>query len=114
MPLDSIVKFNVQRGLKLFNAKAELLMLEEELQEFKDAFQKNDEHEMVDALCDIIVLATGAIHKLGYDPTKALLETTNEIHSRKGAFNESVGKWQKDLNQDPASLYKANYDVARY
>ena len=113
-PLGGIVQFNNERKLTTFNATAEAAMLQEELQEFIYASAQDDTHELVDALCDIIVLATGAIHKLGYDPEMALDETVREILSRRGSFNESTGKWEKDLNQDPATLYKADYKQASY
>jgi hypothetical protein len=111
MPLDGIVKFNIERQLTVFNKLAEEAMLEEELQELKDA---STTHEVIDALCDLIVLSAGAMHKLGYDPTKALSETVKEISSRQGAFDKQSGKWKKDLNQDPKTLYTANYEIARY
>lgn len=112
-PLQEIVEWNEERRLKVFKGAAEYEMLSEELQEFFTAYAEGDKHEMVDALCDIMVVATGALHKLGYDPEKALLETTKEISSRKGAFNDDIGKWEKDPNQDPETLYKADYSVAR-
>lgn len=112
-PLQGIVKFNQDRGLSKFQGTAEYLMLSEELQEFYSAYAEGEEYEMVDALCDIIVVATGAIHKLGYDPEEALVETVLEITSRNGSFNEITGKWEKDQNQDPKTLYKANYFPVR-
>ena len=111
--LQGIVQFNIERNLNTFNPGAEHGMLLEELQEFLDAYAINDEYEMLDALCDIIVVATGAIHKMGYHPELALQETVKEITSRQGAFNEETGKWQKDRNQDPSTLYKANYQNTR-
>ncbi len=112
-PIEGIVKFNIDRKLRTFNNIAEYKMLEEELHEFFSAASEGDEHETIDALCDIIVVATGALHKLGYDPELALEETVKEITSRKGAFDESIGKWQKDKEQDPTTLYKACYSNAR-
>lgn len=108
-PLQGIVKFNQDRRLAKFKGDAEHAMLLEELQEFYDAYARGDEYEMVDALCDIIVVATGAIYKLGYDPEEALIETVLEITSRKGSYNIETGKWEKDRDQDPKTLYKAHY-----
>lgn len=112
-PLEGIVQFNIERNLVHYNGQAEYNMLLEELQEFLYANANNDEHEMVDALCDIIVVATGGLYKLGYDPKQALLETVKEITSRRGSFNSDVGKWCKDPNQDPDTLYQANYTNAK-
>jgi hypothetical protein len=110
-PMDGIVQFNKDRNLNKFDNVAEYNMLHEELMEFLHASSQEfqEDQEVIDALCDIIVVATGAIHKLGYDPEKALNETVKEITSRRGSFNEDVGKWEKDLSQDPSTLYKANY-----
>ncbi len=111
-PLESIVLWNKDRNLFNYDATAEDAMLAEELNELSAARALNDTHGMIDAYCDIIVLATGAIHKLGYEPNLAMAETILEISSRKGAIDPSTGKWQKDINQDPSTLYKANYTDA--
>ena len=112
-PINGIVDFNNDRGLNKFDAEAEYNMLTEELQEFFSAHSEEDENEMVDALCDLIVVATGAIRKLGYDPRIALQETVKEISSRRGSFDEEIGKWLKDEYQDPKTLYKADYTNAK-
>ena len=111
--LQGIVQFNIDRKLNTFSPGAEHGMLLEELQEFFEAYANDDQYEMLDALCDIIVVATGAIYKMGYEPELALQETVKEITSRQGAFNEETGKWQKDPNQDPSTLYKAYYSNAK-
>ncbi len=64
---------------------------------------------IVDAYCDIVVFAIGAILKLGYDPEKALLEVAKEINSREGSMVD--GKFEKDLSPEAqAKWYKADYD----
>jgi len=112
-PLSPIIRFNKERNLTEFNAKAEYTMLAEELEEFGDASAYNDEFEQINALCDLIVVATGALWKLGYNPSKALDETTKEILARKGTINSYTGKWEKDKTQDPATLYKPDYISAK-
>lgn len=107
--LQGIVAFNEERALTEFDPLNEHNMLLEELQEFAHAGACEDEYETVDALCDIIVVAAGGLHKLGYNPQEALMETVKEIRSRKGAVNPETGKWEKDRSQDPATLYKADY-----
>lgn len=113
-PFDSIVKWNKSRNLTMYDATNEDNMIAEELEELSLARSNNNVNEMVDAYCDLIVLATGAIHKLGYDPTNAMAETLLEINSRKGAVDKLTGKWQKDRNQDPSTLYKADYNNSKY
>ena len=66
------------------------------------------ENEKVDAYCDIVVFAVGAIMKLGYDPELALLEVAKEINSRKGEMVH--GKFEKDLSEEAkANWYKADF-----
>jgi NTP pyrophosphatase (non-canonical NTP hydrolase) len=112
-PFKAIVQFNLDRNLVTYDRETELSMLMEEFQELVDATSVENEYETIDALCDIIVVATGSIYKLGYDPDEALEETVKEITSRQGAINPDTGKWDKDKNQDPNTLYKANYNLAK-
>lgn len=112
-PIKDIEKFNKDRSLTEFNLETEIKLLLEELNEFVEAAQADNVDEIVDALCDIVVVAVGSLYKLGYDATLALQETTKEILSRQGAINTETGKWQKNPNQDPTTLYKAQYDNAR-
>lgn len=93
-------------------------MLVEELQEFETA--KTDDEE-VDALCDLILVAVGALWKKGYCPTLSLRETIEEISSRKqDPVQKDIwekwgadGKWQKDKEQPSNTLYAADYEKAR-
>lgn len=112
-PINQIVNFNVDRNLVTFNSRAEYAMLFEELQEFLMAAAQENEHEMVDGLCDLIVVSIGALYKLGYHPDAALLETVREISSREGSIDPITGKWKKDPNQDPSTLYKADYNNSK-
>lgn len=107
--LQGIVAFNKERNLTKFDPANEHRMLMSELEELVTAMLQNDEYETIDALCDIIVVATGGVHKLGYDPEAALSETVKEIRSRKGAVDTRTGKWEKDRFQDPTTLHKAAY-----
>lgn len=111
--LQQIVQFNKDRALNTFNQQTEYLMLQEELQEYLVGCVDDDYYQITDALCDIIVVATGALYKLGYDPEKALQETLKEITSRQGKINFTTGKWEKDSNQDPNTLYTADYDKTK-
>lgn len=55
-----------------------------------------DPEQVVDAFADIIVFATGAIYKLGYDTDKVMEEVIKEISSRVGTIKE--GKFVKDTS----------------
>ena len=106
---EQIIKWNKERKIPCnFGIKAEYSKLEEELIELKTA--DGDSDLQVDALCDLIVVATGGIWKLGYDPTLALEETLKEISSRSGSFNVETGKWEKVLTGEE---YQANYEVCK-
>ena len=108
-----IIKFNEDRHLTSFNGPAELAMLSEELDELSVAIARNDEHGIIDALNDLRVLATGALWKYGQQPELSLKQTCKEITSRKGAFDPISGKWCKDPNQGPSTLYVADYTLSK-
>jgi predicted HAD superfamily Cof-like phosphohydrolase len=113
-PIRSIVEWNQSRNLISYDPTTEDRLLAEEMQELSEARSVNDIHGTIDAYADMIVVITGSIYKLGYDPNKVLAETLLEISSRKGTVNPITGKWQKDTNQDPTTLYKADYSDCIY
>lgn len=61
------------------------------------------------------------LFSLGYDPYKSMIETIKEISSRKQDPKQAAewesgkkeGKWMKDKNQDPSTLYKADYNSCK-
>jgi len=80
--------------------------------------ENHTDDDRIDALSDIRVFCIDATMKLGYEPKCTLNETAKEINSRKQdpeqAKNWKDGdKWQKDRNQDPSTLYKADYDKCK-
>ncbi len=122
--LKRIIDWNNERGLiaQGFDQKKETSFIIEELLEATGKFdslsaraeaekiaeqiliQKNEnKEEMVDAFADIIVFATGAIAKLGYNPEMVMDEVLKEIESRTGKLVE--GKFVKDPE---AKIYKAD------
>lgn len=105
--LKRIVQWNKDRKIPhVFDHEAEYGMLQEELDEFDDAAFNQDIIGIVDSLADLIVVATGSIWKLGYDPDEVMEETLKEIESRGGAINTKTGKWEKQLS---GNEYKADY-----
>lgn len=112
-----IILWNTNRNNFIFDKNNEYAMLAEELEEFKDA---SGSEEAVDALCDIIVVAVGALNKLGYAPEFAMDETLKEIESRIQDPDQAEQwdlldyvppgvKWLKWREQPEDTLYKANY-----
>ncbi len=127
--LKRIVDWNNERGLieKGFNHKVEMAHIIEELmestgkenslsarelaeqkaEEILNGEENQNKEEIVDAFADIIVFATGAIAKLGYDPEIVMDEVLKEIESRTGKMID--GKFVKDPNP---KMYKANFKKA--
>jgi hypothetical protein len=62
----------------------------------------------LDAWADIIVFASGAIAKMGYDPSKVMDEVYKEVNSRTGQLID--GKFVKDKDVIP---YQADFSVCR-
>jgi len=129
--LKRIENWNKERGLNLqpHSRSAGTRMLVEELMEYNGLTDDNiletitveltlgtavNEDEKVDALCDLIVVATGELLKLGYDPNLAMEQTLLEIESRTGAFNEDSGKWEKFKTPEAqAKWYTAQYGLSK-
>lgn len=88
----------------------ELMMFTMKLQESGIAIdvKTTSDEDKIDAYCDIIVFAIGAILKLGYLPSESLEETAKEINSRVGSMIN--GKFEKDLS---AVCYKADYSKCK-
>jgi len=123
-PIQDIVELNEERYGLAFNSEKAYNKLNEELEEFKDGMKNNNKTEMLDALADVIVIATGEIRKMGYNPILVLNETVKEISSRKQdpaqkhrwerLFKKQLGeKWLKDKNQSPDTLYKADFNKCK-
>jgi len=121
---ENIVKWNEERGLIAngFNHEKETSFIIEELLESTGEYDSvtarerageyakeivgnssPTDEEVVDAFADIIVFATGAIAKKGYEPSKVMEEVCKEINSRTGKLEG--GKFVKDKD---AVLYQAD------
>jgi predicted HAD superfamily Cof-like phosphohydrolase len=126
---ENIVKWNEERGLieNGFNHEKEASFIIEELLESTGGYDSMSAREraatyakeivgnsaptdedVVDAFADIIVFATGAIKKKGYDPSKVMEEVCKEINSRTGKLEG--GKFVKDKD---AILYQADLESCK-
>jgi hypothetical protein len=122
-PLVEIMKLNQHRYGVGFDFTKAVEKLEEELQEFKDAYAEDDIDGMIDALNDLKVIASGEEVKLGYNPELCLKQTVKEISSREqcpeqtkawnAGLKEPGEKWLKNPNQDPETLYTANFSTCK-
>ena len=122
-PLCDIMKLNQDRYGTTFDFPKAMEKLNEELEEFDEAFAKADTHEMIHALADLIVIAAGEMVKLGFNPELCLKQTVKEISSREQspeqllswqAGEKQLGdKWLKNPKQDPSTLYSADYSTCK-
>lgn len=124
-----IVQWNTERGLleKGFNQEKETSFIIEELLEATGNYDsisarekaeeyakeitsnaKQEDHDVIDALFDIVIFASGAMAKLGYNPTKVMDEGFREINSRTGTLID--GKFVKDPN---AKKYEADFSQCK-
>ena len=92
---------------KINNLRIDLI--EEELEELKDAINKKDLKETVDALTDILYVVYGAGHAFGVNLDKCFEEVQNSNMSKLGEdgkplYNEN-GKVMKGPN-----YFKPNFD----
>ncbi len=81
-------------------------LMKEELDEFKDAFQKKDVVEMSDALCDLAYVTYGAGHSLGIDLDDVLKNLGIDLYHRNNTkHNITLGK----LNNSEISQWTNEY-----
>lgn len=64
----------------------------------------NNYFDLIDGCCE-------CIKSLGYSPEIALEQTVLKIESRRGAWNDLIGKWAKEKNQE--DVYKPDYSLAK-
>ena len=127
---DKIVEWNRERGLleKGFNHEKEVSFIIEELLESTGNYDslsarneavamaqkitadsQNNPDQIIDTLFDIIIFATGAMAKLGYNPSKVMDEGFREINSRTGTLVD--GKFVKDPN---TQTYTADFSTCTF
>jgi len=58
-----IIAWGLERGLTEFNVDNENRLFAEELQEFNDALEADDTHELIDSQCDMYVVYTQTMSK---------------------------------------------------
>ena len=90
--------------------KLRIDLIEEELEELKDAIKKKDLKETIDALTDILYVTYGAGHAFGVDLDKCFEEVQNSNMSKLGKdgkpiYNDS-GKVMKGPNYFKPDLSK--------
>ena len=90
--------------------KLRIDLIEEELEELKDAVNKKDLKETVDALTDILYVAYGAGHAFGVNLDKCFEEVQNSNMSKLGVDGKPIyndnGKVMKGPNYFKPNLKK--------
>ena len=85
-------------------------LIEEELEEFKDAIKKKDIKEVADALTDILYVTYGAGHAFGINLDKCFKEVQNSNMSKLGSDGRPIyndkGKVMKGPNYFKPDLNK--------
>lgn len=75
------------------------MIIDEEYEEFKEAMQSGEIKDIAKEVCDMIVVATGMLHKLGIDPVAAMKEVNasnlSKFADTEKEAEESVEKWSK-------------------
>jgi len=92
--------------------------IQEELQEYADA---QTEHDRIDALADILVFTCNELEVEGYNIDLVMKQVVKHISARRQDpiqaeawfLNGPSGKWQKDPNQDPSTLYGPDYSLCK-
>ena len=96
------VKWNTDRGntTDTLNLQLEVDMLQEELDEFKEAIAANDKVAMFDALLDLDFVRIGTLSKLGINPTMQVdgYEAVLVANESKSSKKNSAGKITKPVD----------------
>lgn len=98
--------------------------LSDKLEQFKLAVEANDTPRMIVILDDIILISAESLLEINYQPTLTLKQVVKAISSREqdpiqaqawATGNRQPGeKWKKNSNQDPETLYKADFSTCKF
>lgn len=98
--------------------------LSDKLEQFKLAVEANDIPRMIVILDDIILISAESLLEITYQPTLTLKQVVKAISSREqdpiqaqawATGNRQPGeKWKKNSNQDPETLYKADFSTCKF
>lgn len=117
---DSLAQWRKSRNITAPQG-AYVASIQEELEEYTEALNASDEHEMVDALADIMVFTANEMALMGYNLDLVMKQVVKEISSRQQSPSQASewndygpsGKWQKWKEQPENTLYKANFSSCK-
>lgn len=99
---DKVNKWFTDKDLQHAPIEGQLLKLQEEVDELKEAYAEMDKLEIIDAIGDIQVVLHGVClqleeqHDLKVTPQFALGKAYQVIKVRTGKFNPETKMWEKD------------------
>ncbi len=97
-------------SLSQYNGDLRCALIEEEAQEFRDAWRTRDRLEMIDALCDLLYVTVGAAVEMGID----LAPFFDEVHAsnmrKAGGPMRADGKHLKPPGWTPPDLQRVYWD----
>lgn len=108
---EQLARYRAERGIDKVPYD-HLSLLGNLAEEIYEGTSRKSRYDSIDWRCDSIIFLINSLAQDGIDPRIALEETCKEILSRKGSYDYEVNKWIKNINQDPSTLYKANYNNA--
>ena len=82
----------------------QMSLIDEEYEELAKAFQENDETEVLDALSDLIVVAAGAMHRMGVNPQEAMEVVCTSNNSKFCYTEEEARKSVEAYREDERYL----------
>lgn len=79
-------------------------LIEEELMELNEAFERNDMVEVADAIADLLYVVLGCSVTCGIDIEPVFNEVHRSNMTKKGGHKALNGKWIKPATYDPANI----------
>lgn len=116
--IQSIVDFNIMGGNKEheLDITLEQKMVKSEIKEFLDAYQTNDQKEMMDAEADVLVVWIGTIWKAGHlsrlvDVLKSVCESNMTKFCKTLDEAKATVDFYKDLGVETHHSYNDQYKL---
>lgn len=113
--IDKIVQFNELAGNESYKRELEhdlvltyLSLIKEEQSELFKAWSEGDREETLDGAADLIVVAAGLLHALGYNPSEVLDEVCNANLS-KFCTTEDEAKASIKAYENDSRYYDVHY-----
>ena len=88
--IKQVKEWFIIRNLHNLESTGQLIKLQEEVDELKDAYQKSDKPEIIDAVGDITVVLIGFCLQNNLDFTDCLASAYEQIKDRKGKMVDGI------------------------